>query len=913
MVVLASISLLAAALMFFLGVYVLSRDPKAMVNQVFFCYCLAGTYGSFVEFNILTAENIDRVYIWTRVYALGWPFLMTLQLHFVLVFTERWEYLLKRTITFALYVPSVAGAALGQTTDDFIRTPVQMHGDWCLLGPRQTPLIVGVNTWIIIMAILPILLIILYAREQTDERKRTQACYVGIGLFANMFWSVVAQGFFPAYGVAIPQLISTGAFIGAAFYGYAVLKHGLFILSPITAAEGIIRTMTDALLLVGPDHRIQAVNQAAVDLLGFDKDELTTISFDRLFRYARFSEDRCERFERKLQASGFLSDEEMFLLSKQGASIPISLSASLLADRGGRLQGIICVARNISDRKQAEEEIRITNLELQKSNEQLTAAIARAEEMANEAERANRAKGEFLANMSHEIRTPMNAVIGMTGLLLDTDLNRDQREYAETVRISAEALLMIINDILDFSRIEAGKLKLEQVDFDLRSTLEDISRLFHPKVTQKGVRFIFAMDPEITSRVVGDPGRLRQILVNLIGNAFKFTDHGEVSLSTELVKEKDHEITIRFTVRDTGIGIPAGRMDRLFKSFSQIDASTTRMYGGSGLGLAISKQLVELMDGKIWCESEDGKGSRFSFTVVLGKQASVAEPMPSWPLDGRGQRILVVDANPASLDMLCSYLHLWDFQCDVASSEQIALDKLRNAAAAGSPFQVVILDQMIPGMSGGFGEWKIKYDAQLRDVLFIMLTNTGVRGDAARAREMGFSAYLTKPIDYDQLRDCLLMVLRDQRKTNGSQPLVTRHTLAEARKRRIRILVAEDNVVNQKLAVKLIEKFGARADAVVNGKQALAAVENAVYDLILMDVQMPEMDGITATKLIREQERERGGHIPIVAMTAHAMKDDRDLCMTVGMDAYLSKPIRTEQLLEVIEKMVGEETVNSKE
>ena len=446
----AALALLAFMTMFFLGVFVLSKDHKALLNRIFFLYCAAGAYGSFMEFNIIQAESLERVNFWATGYSLAWPFLLAFQLHFVLVFIEKATILKNKALATALYGPALILAALGFSTTAFDRTPVTKGWGWALLAPENTVTVLLANLWVTGIALFSVVLSLNFYMMSTEPRRKAQAILVFIGLLLNMTWSVITQGVFPDMGICFPALVSTGTIMGAIFFGYATLKYRLFILTPSAAAEGIVSTMSDCLLLASGDNKIQAVNQSTTALLGYNKEDLINQPVEKFFRTAGKDNLSAKDLQRTLQRNGRFSDVEMLMSSKEGTNIPISLSATMMKDRGEKSLGVIYVGRDITERKHAEERIKLTNEELTKANQQLQEAIARAQEMTEEAKKANQAKSEFLATMSHEIRTPMNAVMGMTGLLLDTELNDEQREFAETVRNSADALLMVINDILDF-------------------------------------------------------------------------------------------------------------------------------------------------------------------------------------------------------------------------------------------------------------------------------------------------------------------------------------------------------------------------------------------------------------------------------------------------------------------------------
>jgi two-component system sensor histidine kinase/response regulator len=654
------------------------------------------------------------------------------------------------------------------------------------------------------------------------------------------------------------------------------------------------------LCIAGFDGYFKRVNPAWKRVLGYTEEELLSRP------YVEFTHPD-DRRATVTQASKLSTGEEVIYfenryLHKDGTFRWLLWTSTPYPE----LQVMYAAARDITERKAAEETLAQYALDLGASHRALEDQAARLAQLVKELETARRraeeaveVKGAFLANMSHEIRTPLNAILGMTGLALQTRLTTDQRDYLSTVMASAESLLAIINDILDFSKIEAKRLELERVDFDLREAVGNAAKLLAVRAAEKGIELACHIDADVPEVLVGDEGRLRQVLLNVMGNAIKFTDAGEVVLRVTVDQRDERRTTLHFAVTDTGIGIPQDKQAQIFQAFTQADSSTTRRFGGTGLGLAIALRLVELMSGRLWVASEVGRGSTFHFTATfdMPREITLSGAVRRKALEGL--RVLVVDDNATNRRILDEMLTSWRMTPTVVPDARHALAVMRDAADGPGRFDVLISDCQMPEVDGFTLARQVKRDESLAATPVVLLTSIGSPSDVARCRKIGVNAYLSKPVKHSDLLDALVTAFGVSTRRPPSSTRAVR-----ARVRPLRILVAEDNQVNRKLVTRLLQKRGHRISAVDNGRSALEVATSATgrrFDVVLMDVQMPEMNGLEATEAIRQREQSTSRHIPIIALTAHAMPADRERCLAAGMDGYLAKPIDVEELIATVE------------
>ena len=717
---------------------------------------------------------------------------------------------------------------------------------------------------------------ILVIRDVTAQlRKSRDTLILNLGLLVAVFAGILTL-LWSVTGRAENQLSETFHKLKDSEENFRnmFLKHAaiMMLIDPVTGK--IIEANTSAIAFYG---------YAETDLIGMNFSDLNTLPPDNICdataTEATLQDQKCLVFTQSL-STGEIRNVEVH-------SSPI--------DQHGKMI-LFSIIHDITERKRVQQELIDTNRHLQEAN-------AKATEMAAKAELANAAKSEFLANMSHEIRTPMNGVIGMTGLLMDTELSSEQQKYAEIVHSSGETLLALINDILDFSKIEARKLELDLLDFDLNVTMEETLGMLANRAHSANLELICDISQEVPDSLRGDQGRLRQVIVNLVGNAIKFTSEGEVVIRVRLLSETESKAVLLFEIEDTGIGIPEDKIHLLFAPFTQVDGTTTRKYGGTGLGLAISKQLVELMGGRIGVKSNEGSGSTFWFTATLEKRSGSNRVTDKKLGNLQNIKALAVDDNETNRLLLAALLKSWGCRFEMSHDGTHALELLRRASASGAPFEVAILDMAMPGMDGVELGRRIKADPSIVETPMIMMSSMEGAANESNVKEMGFSGYLNKPVRQSELFDLLATVLGRAAVTENRRivniPEINAVPVSE--KQDIQILLVEDNPTNQVVALAMLKKLGYKAKVTSNGREAITALQNMRYDIILMDCQMPEMDGFEATRRIRQGESGRKYiNVPIIAMTAHAMKGDKELCLEAGMNDYLAKPVKSQELSKLI-------------
>jgi PAS domain S-box-containing protein len=650
--------------------------------------------------------------------------------------------------------------------------------------------------------------------------------------------------------------------------------------------RSVVHNALDAIITVDAQGRIETFNPSAESVFGFSQDEVFGQNARILMPepYASGFDEFVTKALLHDAPKPFSQKTEIIARHKDGSTFPVELSISEI--RLGATKMLLGIIRDISERKRFEME--------------LISARERAEQ-------ASKAKSEFLANMSHEIRTPMNGIIGMTQLALETDLTPEQRDYLSTVKSSSELLLKLINDILDFSKIEAGKLEIDRVDFEFRDTLADTMRALALQAEEKGLELLFQVADDVPDKLYGDPARIRQIIVNLVGNAIKFTESGEIVARADLWNTEGNRATIHFCVLDTGIGISQEKIQKIFQPFDQADTSTTRRYGGTGLGLSISSRLVEIMDGQIWVDSKLGQGSKFHFTIQLDVSRTEIQAIRPAPIEAlEGVRVLIVDDNLTNRKILDGQLLNWGMSAALAQSGVDAMEIMKTFASKETPFAVALIDCMMPEMDGFQLASIIKNSPELNKTKLVMLSSAAQVGDAEERKRFGLEAWLVKPVKQSELLTCLLTILGDTYEPKSAAlPKDQKKTASSIHHKKAKILLAEDNAINRTFAIRLLEKAGHTVVCAENGQEVLNLMETEKFDLILMDVSMPEMDGYEATRRIRSAEKETSSHIPIIAMTAHALMEDRGRCLEAGMDDYISKPVNTKELFQKIDIYVS--------
>ncbi len=858
--------LVVGILMFVLGLITMIKDKASKVSVSFFMVTLSILVwlGSLAW--LYSAPNEQDALFLATIEHFGIAFIPS----FFFIFTLD---IIRRYRQYKHFAWATLGLS-GLFCAGFVLTPyliegvsLQRWGYYARYGPLGFTLIVYVGLFMMIS------LALLWTEflGSTSERERSRLKGIFLGVTLGLFGTV---DFAPSLGIAIYPLGYIPIFICALILGQTILRFRLIDLTPSFAAKHILETTEGPISVIDLEGNICVVNRSLCELLGYREKELKDQKISLLFGVS------VDVLPSKLNRDWVLHDREMEWKKKDGTTLDMSVSASAIADKDGTPAGIVYAATDITERKKAEEELK------------------QAKEAA---ERANQAKSEFLANMSHEIRTPLNAVIGFSDILSDTTLNDLQIDYVDTICESGKLLLALINDILDFSKIEARQIDLEDIDFSMKNLVEDILKIARPKVSHVKIELYHHFDEGMPENFKGDPTRIRQILLNLLNNAIKFTEEGEIGVrvtpaQTEPIGSKSEEsiYPIQISVKDTGVGIPKDKQKVIFDTFTQADTSITREYGGTGLGLAITSALVEKMNGKIWVESEEGKGSEF-FVILRLRESDLLDRGDITPLESeelKGKEVFIVDDNDNARRLIRSYCQ--NAGLNVRTEYTLAIDAWKGLEAEKDLPDIIISDIMMPKMDGYQFAKKIKGQSRFDGIKLVAISSDASPGSARHAKECGFDAFMTKPARERAVINVLKTVLGDTRKEGQ---IVTTHMAEELSAKKIRVLVAEDNPVNQKLIRILLQKLGCVEEIVPNGKIALEKATTKEYDLCLMDLQMPVMGGIEATKNIRKSGNTK---LPIIALTAVAFKEGRDECMEAGMNDFLARPVDPNKLREKI-------------
>ncbi len=1022
--ILSLLSFLASAIYLYFGAHVLALNAKGRENRFFFLLCLCFTIWSFGYTFVFISPSEESRWFWYKLGALGWCLFPPLLLSFLLSLS--WRNFFSRGIHKIAFAALVL---LGFVFFYYVLT------DYLLIaGFADTPLGVSevaspdsplYHAYLIYMAGVLVTGPIFLMRWRIKTRilrEKKQALIIIVTWVPVVIFGLAVNIILPGAGVKIPAVAHLGVIIWIGGIWYAITRYRFMVFSAALAAEYIIASITDMVVLADTDGLIMDVNYAACALVGAPKEELLGRHYTSLFVEEQFLGINDENIR---NMSSQDTKGEYHLKSQTGERIPVSLILNFVTDKRKETVGLSLTVHDLRQERQLERDIEekrkvaealckseekyrdiLVNMDdvyfeidlagclqffnpsvanfLEYSPEELrgmnyqkftspmhismvfklfqnilltgdagkldwqfvrkngeTAFIEAiinllkdndgnavgfrgvgrdvTERLKNEvellrakaaAEEATRAKSQFLANMSHEIRTPLNGVIGMTEVALDMNTDETLHGILNTINREAEALLDIINDVLDFSKIEAGKMSLESIPFDLRNTFDNVASGFFVRASQKGLELSAFLDSDVPHLLMGDPGRLRQVLVNMVGNAIKFTSSGEVYLKGELLANREEEVLIRFSIRDTGIGIPRDKQASIFESFTQADGSTTRKFGGTGLGTTISQMIVEMMGGKIFLESEEGKGAKFWFDLVFQKQNLPDEPQPKRQVLFPELNILIVDDNQNNRIILREYMKSWGCQSVESANAAEALTILDESCRSGRRFDLILSDYLMPEMDGFDMVRQIRAREDFRAIPCMILTSAGKRGDGQSCRDIGIQGYLTKPVRRDELYHAIEDVLSSQEAelAGGTEKLVTQHTIKEKHQNHVAILLAEDYPTNQQIAMRHLQNAGYKVDLAENGAQALHAFLEKTYNLILMDVQMPVMDGYEATTEIRKAEAQKRGRkrIPIVAMTAHAIKEYIERCLEAGMDDYISKPVRRSDLLKMVDKWTSQ-------